>query len=278
MNSKYLNDPKEVWEAYLYEKANPRVGLRSGISDLDEIFRIERGSFTVMVGKPGNGKTTFLTFWAYMLARNANVKSLFFSFETPIGYHVKQFVNFYGEDPGAILSNHFFRSEKYTNSLDVIEQTIKANVEANGVKLVIIDPFNYISDTQELTDKELSLRDIKGWATKYNIAIILCHHPTKNAYKVSVENAYGSYMFNACCDNAVTIEADADNETLTVNTEKIRFNGETGKAHQSCTLYFNKDIKAFTSQINDDTLPPELVERLNPTKTEAAADDERRAA
>ena len=63
-------------------------GYRSSISSLDNIFRLDKKQLTIITGKANNGKTTFLDYYTYMLAKNAGLKTLFLSFETDINLHV----------------------------------------------------------------------------------------------------------------------------------------------------------------------------------------------
>lgn len=88
-----------------------------------------------------------------------------------------------------------------------------------------------------------AINDIKTWCEEFNIAIILCHHCTKNATRTDVANAAGSYKFNSVCDNAMGLEADFEEETATVKTFKIRYNNVNGKAYRECHLAF--DINSY---------------------------------
>lgn len=53
-------------------------GYRSGVSNLDKIFRIDKKQLTIITGKANQGKTTFLDYFVYMLAKTAGLKTLFF--------------------------------------------------------------------------------------------------------------------------------------------------------------------------------------------------------
>lgn len=68
-------------------------GYRSGVSNLDKVFRLDKKQLTIITGKANNGKTTFLDYYTYMLAKNAGLKTLFLSFETDINLHLALFYN-----------------------------------------------------------------------------------------------------------------------------------------------------------------------------------------
>ena len=64
-----------------YIDLNAKTGYNSGISNLDNIFRIDKKQLTVVTGKANQGKTTFLDYFVFQLAKTAGLKTLFISYE-----------------------------------------------------------------------------------------------------------------------------------------------------------------------------------------------------
>ena len=60
---------------YTSEKHN---GIKCGIPNLDDILRLERKRFTIITSTANVGKTTFLNFYCYQMAKTNNFKTLFF--------------------------------------------------------------------------------------------------------------------------------------------------------------------------------------------------------
>lgn len=246
--SQFLNDPTELWEQCQQYAQEDHSGYISGIRPVDEIIRLDDGSLTVLVGRPGEGKTTFLNYWLYRLSTENNLPLLYLSFETKVAKHMNQLLTYY-KNRTELQRYCFFRNEKFKNTAENIEKTIRANVEHNGVKIVVVDPFNQIMRSGGAQDQDhiaSVLNMLRDLSTELNISIILCHHVTKAAQKVDVQNASGSLMFNSICDNAISIEADHKKRTTKVSTQKIRNNGESGQAYESVTLDFDPYLKVFT--------------------------------
>lgn len=263
MNNIFINSREDLIAAHKKYQENANGGYISGINCLDEIIRLTDSSLTVFVGAPGDGKTTFLNNWTYRLAKTCDLKTLFLSFEMPIGLHMDILLRLYGS-VDEMLKYVSFRKIKAENTLDNIYETIKANVSL-GTKIVVIDPFNMIESVdRDLGSVNDALRRIKNWCTEFHIAIILCHHCTKNAINHDVRNAAGSYLFNAICDNAMGLESDHELCKTTVHTYKIRYSGMNGKAHRNCTLYYDEDRMMFydpeTEGIQDEPFNPEQKE------------------
>ena len=56
-------------------------GIKCGIDNLDDILRLERKRFTIVTSTANQGKTTFINYYCYMMARTNGMKTLFLSFE-----------------------------------------------------------------------------------------------------------------------------------------------------------------------------------------------------
>lgn len=245
--NKYINDQNELWKAYGEYKNEYHGGYISGIQGIDEIIRLTDRSLTIFVGRPGEGKTTFLNYWLYSLAKTSDLPTLYLSFETPVVQHISRLMNYYTSKEELFKYCHF-RVEKLPNTLENLHRMIISNIDEYGVKIIVIDPFNQIEGVGfEHSAINEALNQIRRWANELGVAIILCHHVTKGSKKVNVQNAVGSYMFNSICDNAMSIEADFDSSQSTISTHKIRYDGDNGKAHSSVTLDFDRDSKTYFS-------------------------------
>ena len=84
-----------------YKKSN-RYGLKSGISGLDDIIRMDTKNLCVVTAKPNQGKSTFLNFYAYKMALNNGWKTLYFNYETSNGRFISDLVKLYGSINDAI--------------------------------------------------------------------------------------------------------------------------------------------------------------------------------
>lgn len=180
-------------------------GYRSGISNLDKIARIDKKQLTIVTGKANQGKTTFLDYYTYMLAKTAGLKTLFVSFESDINLHVALFLKY--ADKEILKSKLLFADTTEISTIEQIIQTIKEAKENYNIDNIVVDPFNYIST--ETTDTNAIcyiLKELKQAAKKYNVSVILVAHPRKmqQGEELNGESIAGSIHFRNVADNILT--------------------------------------------------------------------------
>lgn len=216
---------------------NAKAGYNSGISNLDNIFRIDKKQLTVVTGKANQGKTTFLDYFIFKLAKTAELKTLFISYEVDNDLHTALFTRY---APDGLIKNKFIFANT-TEDASEIEQIVQGIAQAKqlyGIDNVVIDPFNYISTKQTSDSNAICyiLKELKQAAMKYDISIILVAHPRKLQAdeELTGESIYGSIHFRNVADNILIIDTDFGQRTTTIKTDKVRFKrqgqvGETAK-------------------------------------------------
>jgi len=179
--------------------------VKTGISDLDEYYSIEKGMLTVVTGIPANGKSTFVDQLMLNAARLHGSTFAVCSFENPIHVHIAKLSemlvgkHFFQSDlPGPVMEEdelegalpfihrHFkFMQQEDGAKADIesIIERIKTAVFRWGVRGAVIDPYNYIqrpksaeSETQWIDDV---LTRIRLLAQAYDLHIWFIAHPTK---------------------------------------------------------------------------------------------------
>lgn len=216
---------------------NAKTGYNSGISNLDKIFRIDKKQLTIITGKANQGKTTFLDYYTYMLAKNAGLKTLFISYEVDNDLHTALYRQYASED---LIKNKFIfaNTTEEASEIEQIVQGIAQAKEIYDIDNVVIDPFNYISTKQTSDSNAICyiLKELKQAAMKYDISIILVAHPKKlqQDEELTGESIYGSIHFRNVADNILIIDTDFGQRTTTIKTDKVRFKrqgqvGETAK-------------------------------------------------
>lgn len=216
---------------------NAKTGYNSGISSLDNIFRLDKKQLTVVTGKANQGKTTFLDYFVFQLAKTAGLKTLFISYEVDNDLHTALFRQYATED---LIRNKFIFANT-TEEASEIEDLVQGIAQAKqlyGIDNVVIDPFNYISTKQTSDSNAIChiLKELKQAAMKYDISIILVAHPKKLQAdeELTGESIYGSIHFRNVADNILIIDTDFGQRTTTIKTDKVRFKrqgqvGETAK-------------------------------------------------
>lgn len=218
-------------------------GYRSGVSNLDKIFRIDKKQLTIITGKANQGKTTFLDYYTYMLAKNAGLKTLFLSFETDINLHLALLLKYADKE---ILKSKLYFAD--TTEISTIEQIIKVIIEAKenyNIDNIVIDPFNYISTEQAIDTNAICyiLKELRQAAKKYNVSVILVAHPRKMQAdeQLTGESIAGSIHFSTVADNILIISTDFNTHKTTVRTDKIRYNKMQGEINATADFLYCLD-------------------------------------
>jgi len=188
-----------------FPPVEPLVTYSSGWPSLDEIMRLYPSAFMVVGGFPGHGKST----WTMQLAANMAMRHKWnvavASFEMQIvpyvtntllsvfhGAHIK-----YASPQSLIkatnwLEKHFtFIAPNRTDQdsecdIDWLIDRMQSAVIRDGVRMVLIDPFNEIEHRKRTDESQTeyigrAIRKLKAFAHQYNILVCVVVHPTKSS-------------------------------------------------------------------------------------------------
>lgn len=239
-------------------------GIKLGYPEFDQYFKISPGRLTVITGIPNHGKSAFLDQMLIRIAARHQWGVALCSFENqPATIHLSNLMSCYVGRPfyrksaadkmtfdeymGAksFLHEHFFLFKMKDEDLSVqgIIEKAKHLVKAEGIKALVVDPWNYIEHKR---DKSLSeteyvseaLSIFSFFAKSYGVHIFLVAHPKKinkskdtGYYEVPVlYDISGSAHFNNKCDNGITVFRNKD-DIVTAYVQKIRFFMDGKRGH-----------------------------------------------
>lgn len=234
---------------------NAKFGYNSGISNLDNIFRLDKKQLTVVTGKANQGKTTFLDYYVFQLAKTAGLKTLFISYELDNDLHTALFTRYAPEE---LIKNKFIFANTIENASEIkqIVQGIADAKQLYNIDNVVIDPFNYISikqtsDSNAICDVLIKLKEA---AMNLDVSIILVAHPKKLQAdeELTGESIYGSIHFRNAADNILIINTDFEQRTTEIKTDKVRFNRMQGQRDKMAKLRYVPD--GTFEEMEDDEL------------------------
>lgn len=186
----------------------PIQGIPTGIDALNDLIEIVPGTMTVFTGYANMGKSTVInTIIANCIARD--IKSCIASFETlpkPIlrdgiakaligcdqneywRHEQRQMAWDSIESHVKIVSNALDEDMEF--DLDEFLDTVRVAIIRDGVKLVVLDPWNELEHKRgrDETPTEYigrAIRKIKSFARRFNVAFWVVAHPTKPAKGVN---------------------------------------------------------------------------------------------
>ncbi len=248
----------------LYETGLPR-GASTGWKDLDEFFTAMPGQLNIVTGIPGHGKSEVMDALAVNLAHLHGWRIGMYSPENyPIKLHVSKLAEKYTGKPfnhgrtermsrvefaDAMdwIDGHFKWIMPESPSLDEIMDKATALVARDGIRMLVIDPWNEVEHDrpESMSETEyisLSLSRLRNFARRHEVAVFVVAHPklmTKDKDGTyPVPNPYdisGSANWRNKADNCLAIWRNLadDSQPVEVHIQKIKFKivGKLGKVN-----------------------------------------------
>lgn len=239
------------------------ITTSTGWWEMDQIFKIYPSQFVVVTGIPGHGKSTFLLNMVCNLFSQSNVKSFLYVPENE-GHIRENLSRLWGDKPAweafanvgcFVQSAEVETYNEEPKSLHwVLSQAIVA-IKEDGVKLVIIDPWNELEHAKPpqmpMVDYiSACLRWLKQFARVYGVTVIVVAHPTKAGVadgKVpSLTDIEGAMHWHNKSDNGLIVYREGDSNVTRVISAKVR---EIGAGKRGvCYFDVDPDTGIFTPQ------------------------------
>jgi twinkle protein len=245
----------------LWEHGQPG-GAKTGWKNVDELYTVRPGEWTLVTGIPGHGKSSWVDALIVNLADKLGWSIAVFSPENqPIQGHVAKLCEIKTNRPFrdgptlrmdkeqvretlVWLNGHFVfllpPEEELT--VDHILDKARVAVRRHGIQGLVLDPWNELDHSRPagLTETEYisaSLTKIRRFARSHGVHVWLVAHPQKlqrdKAGKRPVPAPYdvsGSAHWYNKADNCVTVYRDVQDgsKDVEIHVQKIRFR-EVGK-------------------------------------------------
>jgi twinkle protein len=276
------------------------AGLPTGWHNVDKLYTVMPGQFTVITGIPNSGKSEWLDALACNLAMNHGWSFAAFSPENGKEAHVTKLVEKYVEmsaDPKAgrrmtydtlmkgadWIGGKFYFIENL-QSMPTLDWILERAVDAKtlyGINGLIIDPWNRIEkklNGQSETDFVAeSLPKILRFAANYGVHVWLVVHPKQQQKdhktgKINPPSLYdmsGSAHFVNMADNGIVIHrSDSVDDTTEVLVRKVRWKhvGRRGEAR----LRYDRVTGRFEPL--DEEMTQEQLDRANDLRAASKGD------
>lgn len=241
-----------------------KIAVSTGWDELDEIWKLYPGQFTVCTGVAGHGKSTLLLNVIVNMARKNDIRSFLYVPENE-GHIYEKLQMIWGDEPGfdRFAAEQCFVQSAQPNAYDTVAKTIQwvldravVAVENDGADVLLIDPWN---ELERAKPKDMMLTDYIGLCLMYlkqfcrsmNIAVILVAHPTKAGVEQgktpTLADVEGSMNWFNKCDNGLIVVRDPVGNTAKVISAKVREIG-AGKRGE-CHFFVDADTGRFTPQL-----------------------------
>lgn len=257
MAANKILDREQIIEDLVQYETSDHNGYRCGLKGLDDIIRLDKNSLVICVARPSDGKSTFLNYYSYLMAKQNNWKTLYIPFETPRGKQIKDLYNYYG-DLQEVIEHSVFLADTTFSNIEELYTTIKEVKETKGIDLIILDTFtNLIPLLNDYNTNIIGgvLTQFTQIAKELNICVIITTHPTKMKREDEID-AYsicGSANFFNLADYIFSIKVTDREQCLSeITTHKIRNNFDCGLCGQSISLQYDPITKTYAEPKEND--------------------------
>jgi twinkle protein len=255
--------------------------LDGGNTQLDNIYKVLKGTFHVVTGIPNHGKSSFLDQICVKLAEEHNWRYAVFSPEHSTQMHLRRLVQLRLQKPfdegfnnrmskeelqaGLQWINdrfYFIETKDTVPDIDYILDVAKSSVLKYGCDALVIDPYNEVSAQRSGNAREDEhIRDFiskcKRFARIHDVVVWIVAHPTKlpknNDGSYAPPTAYdisGASHWSNQSDAILTVHRDFDDNSISVITRKIREQGLYGKIGQ-VKFNFNFQKRIFEENVTE---------------------------
>lgn len=219
-----------------------------GLKSVDLYTTFAPGLVTVMTGHPGAGKSNFIDQICVNMAMEHGWKSLVANMEKQPRRHIPELIQKIRGQLWRDLSQeavvqtihtideHLFfldRSDKTSpDTITGILDEASKMVMQEGIRILVIDPYNYLAREKDLSETEyvaFMMKSLADWAKQHDCHVILVAHPAKpesrtmgkkfppKGYDIS-----GSAHFYNVTDLGITMHRTKEDENE-LHVWKVRF-------------------------------------------------------
>ena len=146
-------------------------GFFTGVSNLDDVFRFDKGRLITITGVPNCGKSEFVDFYTATLNKRYGLKTLYFSPENqPCELHLSKLISKYTNKPIGELStvevdtameyicnNFYFCNYEKVKTLDDIERQVEELNSTNPFDILVLDAYNKIESDKPAGEVETEI-------------------------------------------------------------------------------------------------------------------------
>ena len=93
-------------------------GIESGLNNLDETVRFDKGRLVTVTGVPQSGKSMFIDYLCVKYNILHNHKTLFYSTETPLGIHINTLMKMFQKPIDRKFVKYIYENFRIINELD----------------------------------------------------------------------------------------------------------------------------------------------------------------
>lgn len=239
------------------------IAVSTGWPELDEIWKLYPGQFTIVTGVAGHGKSTLLLNVLANMARDQDIRSFMYVPENE-GHILEKMRRIWNGRPrfDQFIHEQCFVQSAAPEAYDAQPKTLQwvldravVAVQRDGVDVLLIDPWNELERAKP-KDQLLSdyigqcLMHLKQFCRSLEVAVILVAHPTKAGVEQgktpTLADVEGSMNWYNKCDNGLIVARAPSGNACKVISAKSRERGAGQRGE--CHFFVDEKTEVFTPQ------------------------------
>ncbi len=281
---KTMDDLGEMLDM-LYEKG-PKPGAITGWENLDKVVKFQTGQLAIVTGRTNDGKSEWVDELTLRLALSQQWKVGYWTPENTLLDHNRKLIEKLtgrcfirrGSTQG-VQPDQYAISKQWIGdnvswidlpfdqlSLDNILSRARTLVRKYGIRLLVLDPFNFIEKENNAQRSENAwdshvVGAIRSFAIENDVMVILVAHPRKvemqvdgRRRRITIEDISGTADFGNKADYCFCVDRDDEHKVVTVSVDKVR-NKLLGTRGQAYFVYQMASGRYVPCEIDDNRNP-----------------------
>lgn len=191
---------------YLLDYVNGKIkmGLETGLPELDRVIRYKQGQFNIVNGLDNVGKTVWLMWYFLVLAKKHGLRFIIWSGENKSGQLVRQLIEFntgqklktLGEDETIVqkgeIEKHFMfvDNSKFYTSKELLDIFYSSQCHC-----ALIDPFTGLNREYTHAANYQFLNEVRQFCNKTGMTVYVNTHPVSEAARRTYSNDHKIELF-----------------------------------------------------------------------------------
>lgn len=272
----------------------PEKGKLTGWKNLDDIVQFGSGQLALVTGRTNDGKSEWLDELTLRIALRTGWNIGYWTPENTIMDHSRKIIEkltdrtFVRNGTIGVQPDQFALCKQWMREriswvelpfdqlrLDTILERCRSLVRKFGIRLLVLDPFNFIEKENNATRSENAwdshvVGAIRNFAIEHDVLVFLVAHPRKvemmhdgRKRRITIEDISGTADFGNKADYCFCVDRDDEHHVVMVYVDKVRRKQYGSKGKQAHFVY-----KAHSGRY----CPCEVDDNKNPQNTDFKTD------
>lgn len=264
----------------------PQPGAVTGWANLDKAVTFGTGQLALVTGRSNDGKSEWVDELVLRLMLRTGWNAGFWTPENSQMDHCRKVIEkltdrtFEHRGRVGVQPEQFALCKRWMNRhlawldlpfdrlrLDIILDRCRSMVRKFGIRILVLDPFNFIEKENGSTRSENAwdshvVGAVREFARRHDVLVFLVAHPRKvemqvdgRRRRITMEDISGTADFGNKADYCFCVDRDDDHQVVTISIDKVRFKQYGSKGQQVFFVYKRNSGRYCPCQVDENRIP-----------------------